>query len=44
VRLGGERPLNVTRSAGQPVRLVLSDMAGTWTDRALVMKISLHVS
>jgi Ca-activated chloride channel family protein len=41
VRLGGERPLNVTRSAGAPVRLVLSDPVGAWTSGAPAMKVTL---
>lgn len=42
VRLGGERPLNVQRLAGQPVRLVLADPAGAWATGAARLNVRLH--
>jgi Ca-activated chloride channel family protein len=31
LRLGGRRPLNLRRDAGEPVRLTLEDPSGAWT-------------
>jgi Ca-activated chloride channel family protein len=42
VRHGGGRPLNVRREAGQRVRLVLADPAGSWAGGAPAMQVSLH--
>lgn len=42
MRFGGDRPLNVTRSVGQTVRLVLLDPAGVWVTGGPALKIALH--
>jgi Ca-activated chloride channel family protein len=39
VRLGGKRPLNVTRAPGQPVCLMLEDPAGAWTSGAPELEV-----
>jgi Ca-activated chloride channel family protein len=39
VRRGGDRPLNVRRLAGQPVRLVLVDAGGAWAGTAPSLEV-----
>ena len=41
VRQGGQRPLNILRQAGQVVRLVLADPAGTWKHVAPKFEVAL---
>lgn len=41
LRLGGRRPLNLRRDAGQPVRLVLEDPNGAWKDGLPALEIVL---
>jgi hypothetical protein len=40
-RLGGERPLNLTRRPGERVRLVLADPTGVWADRAPRLEVEI---
>ena len=41
LRQGGERPLNLTWGAGQPLRIVLSDPQGTWSGAAPELDLTL---
>lgn len=41
LRLGGRRPLNVRRAAGQPVRLILEDPNGAWKAGTPVLEVVL---
>lgn len=41
VRQRGVRPLNVRRSSGEAVRIVLVDPAGAWKERGLRLEVSL---
>jgi Ca-activated chloride channel family protein len=42
VRQGGVRPLNLLRSSGQRVRIILADPAGTWAGTPLPLRVTLH--
>jgi Ca-activated chloride channel family protein len=41
LRQGGERPLNLAWSAGQPLRIVLHDPQGTWARQAPALELTL---
>lgn len=41
IRQGGERPLNLSRRAGQEVRIVLADPAGAWAGSAPTLELAL---
>lgn len=41
LRQGGERPLNLTWAAGQPLRVVLSDPQGSWAGRAPALEVTI---
>ena len=41
LRQGGERPLNLAWSEGQPLRVVLLDPRGTWAQRAPTLELAL---
>jgi Ca-activated chloride channel family protein len=41
LRQGGERPLNLRRGSGQPVRIVLVDPAGAWSGGAPPLEVAL---
>jgi Ca-activated chloride channel family protein len=41
VRQRGERPLNLSRSPGQVLRLVLADPAAAWKDGAPTIEVAL---
>ena len=41
VRQGGSRPLNLARPTGQPVRIVLLDPAGAWSQGAPQIEVAL---
>src|SRR5262245_51903685 len=42
VRQGGERPLNLSRTSGQRVRIVLNDGNGVWARAAPKLRVSLR--
>ncbi|MCC2668439.1 MAG: Vault protein inter-alpha-trypsin [Armatimonadetes bacterium] len=44
LRQGGKRPLNLRRSAGQRVRIVLADPNGAWATAAPPIQVTLHWS
>ncbi|MGQ9555242.1 MAG: VIT domain-containing protein [Anaerolineae bacterium] len=41
LRQGGERPLNLKRAGSEPLRLVLEDSSGTWSQGAPRIEVSL---
>ena len=41
LRQGGRRPLNLRRTVGQPVRLILADPSGTWSSGVPAMEFVL---
>jgi Ca-activated chloride channel homolog len=41
LRQGGERPLNLAWEAGQPLRVVLHDPRGAWTQGAPALELAL---
>ena len=41
LRQRGQRPLNLLRQAGQPVRVVLADPAGAWAHQAPGLEVAI---
>ena len=44
IRLGGSRPLNVLKSRGENVRIVLRDPDGAWAREAPHLSVTLHMA